>query len=56
MSDVKWTDVQQALYDAIADAAKDQRSPLALLHLAEALAWTSTPNQPHGSSAAPSKA
>jgi hypothetical protein len=39
------------LYRQIEDAADRETRPLALLRLAEALAWVSEPDQPHGGTA-----
>lgn len=42
----------KALLTKITKAAEAHETPLALLMLAEAFAWTVNPNEPHGASAA----
>jgi hypothetical protein len=43
-------EAQQALLDAIAQAASGESHAPSLRDLAEALAWVTSPNQPHGGS------
>ena len=43
-------EAQQALLDAIAQAPSGQSHAPSLRDLAEALAWVTSPNQPHGGS------